>query len=788
MKKIAFALSALLLAALPLRAQTLTHDGLSHISMHYETPALRYDDLPLAGNKYVSFSLSGYELGGELGHPALPVKTTLLALPVCDSAWVTVENAVYDTLTPIAPMSFLPMQSSRCKTPGKGYSHVLRDSAVYATDGQVGMPTASIVRLGTGRDVDYATLLYSPVSVNPVTGQVVVCREADITIRFVNVDEKLTVDRYQHYHNGAFSLGTTANRLVPDKYVPTEGPLSMVVVVPNFLRCRAVDQFVEWKTNQGIKVTTVYFNDEGLSSADQIANRLKDLYTNATADAPAPTYVVLMGDDNVMPSFKCSLPSNNRMHSYYFDLDDHNTDLYYVTWAGDDLLPEAFLGRLSARDSVSLGHVISKILLYEQYNFADDSYLANAALVAGVDQTYYMDTNDNGYNYADPSMDYIAANYVNSANGYNEVRYYKNRSTYAPAGVTVSGSSNANSASSTLLTYYNNGVGWINYSAHGDWDRWYRPSFKVSDANSMTNRGKPAFMIGNCCLTNQFDKNTCFGEALLRATNNTGAAAYIGATNSTFWGEDFYWSVGYRSSISPRMSTAYDAAHPGVYDLLYHTHGETYDKHIVTAGDIVTHGNMTVNSLSSSSSWGRDVAAYYWEIYLLMGDPSMLPWCGVASDLTASVTINYDINVATEPHVYVALVDHANGNVLDAAYTDASGRTSFHLPDGVRQADCHVAITAQGYKPYRFDLSNLDITSVANGQVSVYPNPAAAACTISASGLRSVEMIRVNGQSVMLQKASSDCAMLSLGNVAPGLYILRIATDHGVVVRKLVVR
>ena len=122
MKKIAFALSALLLAALPLRAQTLTHDGLSHISMHYETPALRYDDLPLAGNKYVSFSLSGYELGGELGHPALPVKTTLLALPVCDSAWVTVENAVYDTLTPIAPMSFLPMQPSRCKTPGKGFS------------------------------------------------------------------------------------------------------------------------------------------------------------------------------------------------------------------------------------------------------------------------------------------------------------------------------------------------------------------------------------------------------------------------------------------------------------------------------------------------------------------------------------------------------------------------------------------------------------------------------------------------------------------------------------------
>ena len=45
-------------------------------------------------------------------------------------------------------------------------------------------------------------------------------------------------------------------------------------------------------------------------------------------------------------------------------------------------------------------------------------------------------------------------------------------------------------------------------------------------------------MIGNCCLTNKFEKDVCFGEALLRKTNRAGAVAYIGGTNYTYWGEE----------------------------------------------------------------------------------------------------------------------------------------------------------------------------------------------------------------------------------------------------------
>ena len=40
-------------------------------------------------------------------------------------------------------------------------------------------------------------------------------------------------------------------------------------------------------------------------------------------------------------------------------------------------------------------------------------------------------------------------------------------------------------------------------------------------------------MIGNCCITNQFESTTCFGEALLREPNK-GAQGYIGSTQLNF--------------------------------------------------------------------------------------------------------------------------------------------------------------------------------------------------------------------------------------------------------------
>ena len=111
----------------------------------------------------------------------------------------------------------------------------------------------------------------------------------------------------------------------------------------------------------------------------------------------------------------------------------------------------------------------------------------------------------------------------------------------------------------------------IHYCGHGSTTSWSNPSMTQSDIAGMTNDGKYFLAIGNCCLTSTYDSGECFGETFIRAANK-GAIGYIGGSNSTYWDEDVYWSVGYTTSISAIMR--FDDTEYGAYDGLWHTHGE----------------------------------------------------------------------------------------------------------------------------------------------------------------------------------------------------------------------
>ena len=62
-------------------------------------------------------------------------------------------------------------------------------------------------------------------------------------------------------------------------------------------------------------------------------------------------------------------------------------------------------------------------------------------------------------------------------------------------------------------------------------------------------------------------------EKLLRA-NNKGALGYIGATNNTYWDDDFWWSVGSIASSSISSNPTYMGTGLGVYDCWIHENGE----------------------------------------------------------------------------------------------------------------------------------------------------------------------------------------------------------------------
>lgn len=785
MKKTILSLALLSTTMLTASAQQITEDNLQRLQIRYETPSLQFTSHFIDGQKYVAPSFPGYAPGGKVGLPALPVLSHYIATPFCRAIEVSVQNAVYDTLQLSQTNSQLyPMQAPRSKSQSN-HPFVL-DVDRYATDAPYGMPLATVQTLGIERDRNLALINFAPITVNPVSGQIIVCRSADITVDYIGADADRTLDHYLRYHTPAFPTTHTLNNLFAKVTTP-QAPVRMVIVAGNLTGIRnnhRLQRFVEWKRTQGYLVDVVFTADLPSNTTSAVADAVKQYYLDATAESPAPTYLLLIGDHAQLPAFDCNISSDNFLRGYWYQLDDHITDHYYTTWT-DDNIRDCFLGRFSATDTNQLNNIIDKTLLYEKYEFEDDSYLARAVLIAGVDNG---SPSDEAYRCADPTMDYIARYYMTPDNGYNNVTYYKNNTAFAPDGVTVTGSCSPTATATALRNLYNEGIGWVNYSAHGLETGWGHPSFSNNDVNRMSNNGKPSFMIGNCCLSNHFNTPACFGETLLRKGNNAGAIGYIGGTNSTFWDADFYFAVGVRSNINNTMNPSYDDSHLGTYDRLFHTHGESFLNHSITAGSMVHAGLIAVNS-QNTNTMERDMIEYYWEIYELMGDPSLMPWLGRASNLTfnAIALIDNNLTVQTEPYAYVALVDH-DLSLIAATFAAADGSATLSVPAGRDLSRSFFSVTAQNRKPFTqaYASSNVGIASPAAAFVTIAPNPASDRFSLRGENLQRVQLLDMMGRVILDQECTGSCS-IALDGVSAGLYLVRTHTQHGIVTNKLVV-
>lgn len=701
-----------MIGAMSAMAQSLSarHADYSQSSLSFHSTPLTLTIQKIAGANYVELQMEGASPSTAIGRPNLPIVTEMIEIPLCANVKVDVSNVVTKKLNNVK-CRVMPVQPSVSKSERTPHAFVI-DSQFYAQNTLSEGPLAWVEKVGVARDRNVALLRVSPVSYNPVTGELQQVESMDITLTYVDADIPATMQLHQRYYSPEFSLGHRFVIELPcTKQIRNAAPLHYLIVAHSSFR-GYLDTFIDWKKRQGFIVTVGYTDEPEVgTTSTSIAAYTKSFYTNATEALPAPTYLLLVGDVQQIPAFnsRCQYPASN-----------HVSDLYYVTWTDGDDVPDCYQGRFSARTVAELTPQIEKTIYYESYAFADDSYLGRGILIAGEDGGY---SSDYAYRYADPAMDYIAKYYINAANGYNTVHYYKNNVSFAPNGVTVDGSCSTTASASALRNYYNQGYGWINYSAHGNDNEWYKPSFTTTHVASMTNNNMPSIMIGNCCLSGRFNTTSydaCLGEALLRKGNNAGAVVYFGGTNSTYWGQDFCWAVGVRNSISNTMDATYDAANLGAYDRLFHTHAEPQTAWHTTAGSINVAGNTAVVEYGS-------FANYYWEIYELFGDPSLMPWLGVAREMSVVADPIIPIGLASytvnaEPYAYVAITSAETHELVAAAFANANGVAELAIPADVAPGNYELAVWAQNCKPVFIDVNALLLDEAYLAMCELTPN------------------------------------------------------------------
>jgi subtilisin-like proprotein convertase family protein len=649
------------------------------LSFHVEIGKIEALDVKTKAGHFTRLMIPGFHASHEVGHPELPEMNRLINVPLGSVATVVIDKISTRTVK-LADYGIshlvMPAQPSLSKSADLDKVQFHYDRAAYLVSAaKADAQPVRLVDQGVMRAMQLARIEVAPVQYLPLSGELRITESLDFRVVFSGQDRKAAQDLHAATYSPFFNhlYDQVAGNEDLDKIFQDDYPdrvadrVTMVIVTPPEFASQLGD-FSAWKTERGFKViTAVTGTPEVGTTTSSIQNYLHDLYNNATVGNPAPSFVIFVGDVEQMPTF---LDSGSA------------TDRPYCAVDGD-LIPDMLYGRFSATNPTQLQAILDKTMMYDQYTMPDPGYLGEVIMIAGVDWGY-------GPTHANGQINYGTEHYFNAAHGITSHTY-------------LFPDSHDVSVPGQIIANVDNGAGFINYTAHAGQTSWAAPTFNQLNVNNLQNDGKYLLVVGNCCLSSTYDYEECFGETWLRAENK-GAVGYIGGSNSTYWDEDYWWAVGFHS-VSEIDGTAMpvESTGLGIYDGLFHDHGESVDQYYVTNGAIVFAGNLTVMESGSSLS------SYYWDVYNLLGDPSLSTYLGVPSANsvtlpgTVAASASY-VSIQADAGSYVGLTQ--GGVLVGSGTVPVAGNLEVELGQTLTAGvPLHAVIMAQDRVPFVADIS-----------------------------------------------------------------------------------
>ena len=598
---------------------------------------------------------------GEIGTPEVPASKELIEIPF--GATVTVNVSMY-SISEYKLSDFnitnpiIPVQPSISKSTDPASVEFEYNANSYSIDTFSDHDLVTVEVLGVLRGMRLARLVVAPIRYNPVKRIIQVYNDIEVEIAFSGSDiaktEYIRTSTYSPYFEVVYdAVINSRSRDYPNHPDLTTYPVKYLIVSDPMFE-NTLQPFIEWKTQKGFDVVVGYTDEIG-SSVSQIQSWVHDQYNFVVPGGPIPSFVLFVGDTPQIPA------SATGSQTYKV------TDLYYCSVDGD-MFPEMYYGRFSATNISQLQAQIDKTLYYEKYEFNDPSFLDNVTLIAGEDYSHNP-------THGQPTVLYGANNYYNASWDFVDINLYL--TTYSGCYQTV-----------------NDGICFINYTAHGSQTSWSGPSLTQSGVNAFTNVGKYPLAIGNCCLAADFGYGECFGETWIRKVNG-GAVGYIGSAPSSYWDEDVYWSVGAFPFVGNGVTPTYQETTWGEYDAAFVTDYVTQDAFVFI-------GNLAVTEADNQGYPGYAGPLYYWQAYNLLGDPSLVIYQtqGELNNVSHMAIIPLGVDffeVSAEPGSYVGI--SFNGELHGAALVDESGIVSVTITPILQAGLADLVVTKPQYQP-----------------------------------------------------------------------------------------
>ncbi|MDD3741365.1 MAG: C25 family cysteine peptidase [Bacteroidales bacterium] len=431
------------------------------------------------------------------GAPDLPFLTTAIAIPdkggfkyeVLSSEFISINNLS------IAPSKGTIYRNVDPKTVPYEYGMEYQINEFFPFE------NCEITEPYIIRDVRGSNLKFYPFVYNAINKELKIYTEIIVRIKFtddsfineISSTKNLRNDEFNTIYNSLF-----LNYSSSAKYTPVEeGAPGTILIISADEYAEAMNDYITWKHEKGIQTELVLMSEIG-TTATQVKAYIQNYF-----DTENLSYVLLVGDADDVPTMSIS---------------GQDSDNGYAYLAGDDGYADVLIGRFSGNTIADIETQVVRTIYYEKEINTSDTWLANAFGSAS------NEGEGQGHDGGESDVTHL-----------NNIRTDLENYGYTVTHVNQDGGSNA-----LISTALNSGVGIINYIGHGDVTLWGNTSYTNTQVDGLTNDKKLPFAWSVACVNGDFNGNTCFAEAWLRATNGsnpTGAIAFLGSTINQSWAE-----------------------------------------------------------------------------------------------------------------------------------------------------------------------------------------------------------------------------------------------------------
>ncbi len=602
----------------------ITNQTSDHMDIEFTLPAYKIVTETSSNQSFQRIQIENADYLSKEGMPELPVFSGMLAIPYHGSAKLQLISSHKNTLTGINPY---PVQSKVDDQSNVPEFQINR--SYYENGGKYPEQITTSDDPAILRDFRVMNFSVHPFEYNAATKQMLANDKIVIRVTFNNTPGMNEMDAPTAYSTSfesmykALLLNYDDVRDVSLSYKP-ERILIIYANSNDNIFLNKLTEFVNWKQQKGYVVQLASTLQTG-SQNTTIKTYIQNTYNNAET---RPDYIILIGDANgtfTIPAWDFSWGSRYTGEG----------DYPYTHLAGNDLLGDVFIGRMSISTTTDFLNLVAKGFAYERdMNIATSAAFLNRMLLVG-------DTGNSG----------ISTIYTNKY--IKDITFaYNHDYTYSE----VYGGSFATSMNSAL----NMGVGFMNYRGWLGMSSW-------SPGTSLVNGGKTPHAVIITCGTGSYagsyasttEAFTLFGTV----SSPGGALTAIGMATS-----------GTHTMLNNCLSGS-------IYEGLF-----TYNMH--TMSQAMLYGKIYLDKIYRAET--VELTHAFTHICNLMGDPTVEVFKGIPGLLQINtlssiavgtnlldITVNGNAPVPVE-NAHVTVTQGAS--VLFRGVSDASGHVSATLP------------------------------------------------------------------------------------------------------------